>query len=132
MTTTLRIDDDLKKECDIVLNDIGLSFSGAITIFMREITRTGEFPFRLRSSYARTFRNSSSQRVRGDANPSIEASDELTLEVNAEIAAARRGCRARRAIESIRAAREAANEKEWTLDEINAEIAAARKERSSL
>ena len=50
MTTTLRLNDCLKKDCDAVLDDIGLSFSAAITIFMREVVRTGAIPFPLRSS----------------------------------------------------------------------------------
>ena len=41
MTTTLRLNDDLKRACDEILDDIGISFSAAVTIFMNEVVRTG-------------------------------------------------------------------------------------------
>ena len=92
MTTTLRVDDGLKRECDAVLADIGLSFSAAVNIFMREITRSGAFPFQLRSSKCKLARPRSISSI----------------------------------LDSIREERVANNEPELTLDEINAEIAAAR------
>ena len=49
MTTTLRIDDDLKRDCDSVLREIGLSFSSAVTLFLRQVVRTGSIPFALRA-----------------------------------------------------------------------------------
>ena len=45
MTTTLRLNDDLKRACDEILDDIGISFSAAVTIFMNEVVRTGGIPF---------------------------------------------------------------------------------------
>ncbi len=47
MTTTLRIDDVLKRESDSVLEEIGLSFSAAVTIFLKQVVRTGSIPFAL-------------------------------------------------------------------------------------
>lgn len=47
MTTTLRIDDALKRECDSVLEDIGLSFSAAVTLFLKQVVRTRSIPFAL-------------------------------------------------------------------------------------
>lgn len=41
MTTTLRIDDELKRDCDSVLKEIGLSFSNAVTPFLRQVVRRG-------------------------------------------------------------------------------------------
>ena len=35
MTTTLRIDDNLKRDCEVVLEDLGLSMSGAVTLFLK-------------------------------------------------------------------------------------------------
>lgn len=52
MTTTLRLNDDLKRACDEILNDIGISFSAAVTIFMNEVVRTGGIPFMVRSPKA--------------------------------------------------------------------------------
>lgn len=97
MTTTLRLNDSLKKDCDAVLDDIGLSFSAAVTIFMREVVRTGAIPFQLRSSR------------------SIE----------------RKAGRYRfmDAVQRIRAKSAINHDHEWTMEEIDAEIAASRKER---
>ena len=47
MTTTLRIDDVLKRESDSVLEEIGLSFSAAVTLFLKQVVRTGSIPFAL-------------------------------------------------------------------------------------
>ena len=52
MTTTLRLNDALKRACDEILNDIGISFSAAVTIFMNEVVRTGGIPFPVRSPKA--------------------------------------------------------------------------------
>ena len=51
-TTTIRLDCDLKRACDEVLSDIGISFTAAITIFMNEVVRTGGIPFPVRSPKA--------------------------------------------------------------------------------
>lgn len=39
MTTTLRIDDNLKQECDAIFEDLGLSLSGAVTLFLRQVVK---------------------------------------------------------------------------------------------
>ena len=49
MTTTFRIDDELKNECDAILDDIGLNMSSAITIFLKELSRRRAMPFELRA-----------------------------------------------------------------------------------
>lgn len=97
MTTTLRLNDGLKKDCDAVLDDIGLSFSAAVTVFMREVVRTGAIPFPLRSSRCVV-------RV-AERRPFMDAVNRL---------------RAQSAVN---------HDHEWSMDEIDAEIAAAREER---
>ena len=52
MTTTLRLNDELKRACDAILNAIGISFSAAVNIFMNEVVRTGGIPFMVRSPKA--------------------------------------------------------------------------------
>ncbi len=49
MTTTIRIDDDLKKECDLILNDLGLTMSAAMTLFLKQVVRTRGIPFELKA-----------------------------------------------------------------------------------
>jgi len=51
-TTTIRLDCELKRSCDAILDDIGISFTAAVTIFMNEVVRTGGIPFPVRSPKA--------------------------------------------------------------------------------
>lgn len=42
---TIRIDDELKAEADELFADLGLSLSGAISVFLRQCVREGGLPF---------------------------------------------------------------------------------------
>lgn len=103
MTTTLRIDDDLKRDCEVVLEDMGLSMSGAITLFLKQVVKQRAIPFVIscdrvpRESYANV--RTSSLRARGNA--------------------------ARRFAAEMRES----TEREWSMDEIDAEIKASRQSR---
>ena len=44
---SLRIDDDVKHGAEQVLNDIGLSMSTAINVFLRKVAREQRIPFEL-------------------------------------------------------------------------------------
>lgn len=44
---SLRIDDDVKRGAERTLNDIGLSMSTAINIFLRKVARERRIPFEL-------------------------------------------------------------------------------------
>lgn len=44
---SLRVDDDVKRNAEIALNDIGLSMSSAITIFLKKVAREKRIPFEL-------------------------------------------------------------------------------------
>lgn len=104
MTTTLRIDDALKRDCDDVFDRLGINMTSAITVFLKQVVRTKGIPFEISCAEDTLPCNRESQRV-------LRRRDAL------------------RALEEIRADRIARNEREWTLDEINAEISAARTER---
>ena len=39
MTTTLRIDDTLKRQCDEVLEELGLTMTNALTVFLKQVVR---------------------------------------------------------------------------------------------
>lgn len=104
MTTTLRIDDELKRDCEIILEDLGLSMSGAISIFLRQIVKQRAIPFVI-----------SCDRV-----APLQSSFQTSPDGFAE-----RGRLARRAARELRES----CDREWTPDEIDAEIAAARAER---
>lgn len=98
MTTTLRIDDQLKKDCETVFKDIGLNMTTAITLFLRQVVKQQRIPFALTSERipAATIAPVPSIRSRGqlakqyfnEMRSGVE--DEMSLEeINAEIAAAR-------------------------------------------
>jgi len=42
VTTTLRIDDVLKRDCEVVLEDLGLGMSGAVTLFLKQVVRIAQ------------------------------------------------------------------------------------------
>ncbi len=105
MTTTLRIDDDLKRDCELIFDDLGLSMSGAVTIFLKQVVKQRGIPF------AVTCRQT-------------EFADNVGM---------RRGGFRERGLTAMRYAAEmrASADREWSMDEIDAEIAAARRERKS-
>jgi DNA-damage-inducible protein J len=49
MTTTIRIDNDLKHECDLIFEDLGLSMSAAMTLFLKQVVKTRGIPFELKA-----------------------------------------------------------------------------------
>lgn len=100
MTTTLRIDDNLKRDCEVVLQDMGLSMSGAITLFLKQVVKQRAIPF-------------------------VISCDRIPMENYASTHAANlreRGSVAKRFAAEMR---ESAD-REWSMDEIDAEIKAAR------
>lgn len=99
MTTTLRIDDDLKRQCDEVLDELGLTMTNALTVFLKQVVRTRTIPF-----------------VIGERQSPFIPPNRV-----------RDGRRAWEILERNRNKRIASGEREWTLDEINAEIDAARR-----
>ena len=44
-TVSVRMDNDLKNEFDHVCDDLGLTMTGAITIFVKKMTREKRIPF---------------------------------------------------------------------------------------
>lgn len=45
--STIRIDDDLKKKADEMFEDVGMTTSTAVRIFLTKFTKTGKFPFEI-------------------------------------------------------------------------------------
>ena len=50
MTTTIiaRVDSDKKREAEAIFNDIGMTLSGAINVFISEVVMYQGIPFQLR------------------------------------------------------------------------------------
>ena len=44
-TINIRIDENLKKDAEEVLNELGLGMTSAITIFLKQVVRTNSIPF---------------------------------------------------------------------------------------
>ena len=44
---SLRVDDDVKRDAERTLNDIGLSMSTAINLFLKTVARENRIPFEL-------------------------------------------------------------------------------------
>lgn len=99
MTPTLPIDDDLKRQCDEVLDELGLTMTNALTVFLKQVVRTRTIQF-----------------IIGERKSPFIPQNCI-----------RDGRRAWEILERNRNERIANGEREWTLDEINAEIDAARR-----
>lgn len=46
--TTIRIDPEVKREASAILDELGLSMSGAVNVFLRAVIREGGMPFDVR------------------------------------------------------------------------------------
>jgi len=46
---TIRIDEDIKRDAEILFNNIGLTMSSAINVFFRQALREQAIPFELKS-----------------------------------------------------------------------------------
>lgn len=103
MTTTLRIDDKLKHDCEVVLDDLGLSMAGAVTIFLKQVVKQRGIPFAI------TCDRQSPMDYIVRREVSLNERGRIAKQFAAEM---REGC-----------------EREWTMEDIDAEIAAARKDR---
>lgn len=45
INVTVRMDEDLKKKADALFDELGLSFSGAVNVFVRQALREDGLPF---------------------------------------------------------------------------------------
>ena len=104
MTTTLRIDNALKSDCEVVLDDLGLSMTGAITLFLKQVVKQRAIPFaitcdRVTPATSMVYRPSS-LRDRG------------------------------RIASRFAAEMRESNDRDWSMEEIDAEISAARRDRN--
>lgn len=45
---SVRMDSDLKKECEALFSELGMNLTTAINVFLRQSLRTGGLPFEVR------------------------------------------------------------------------------------
>ena len=62
----IRMDEDLKKEMEIVCNDLGINITTAFTIFVKKLTREKRIPFEL------SLLNKENSKILENTPPSIE------------------------------------------------------------
>ena len=55
-TINIRIDEDLKRESEKVLSELGLGMTSALTIFLKTVVRTNSIPFPLEIPNAETLK----------------------------------------------------------------------------
>ena len=92
-TLSIRVDDKLKKSFDELCNEIGLSNSAAVTIFMKAAVREQRIPFELRTETEDEIRArglAAFHKLRAIAQENGVAGMSLE-EINEEIRLARRG-----------------------------------------
>ncbi len=46
-TINIRVDEKLKKQSEMIFDELGMSMTGAITIFLKAVVRTKSIPFSL-------------------------------------------------------------------------------------
>lgn len=49
VSTTIKIDSELKRDAQVFLDEFGLSLSAAVTLFLRQVVREQAIPFRIGS-----------------------------------------------------------------------------------
>lgn len=99
---SIRMDEDLKRDFSQFCENVGMNMTTAFVVFAKAAVKERRFPFEI-----------------GERSVYREAEERLRIRKDA-----------RDALNAIRAERIANNEREWTLEEINAEIDAVRRERA--
>ena len=90
-TVSIRIDDNLKKQTDFLLEEFGMNFSTAVTVFAKAVVRENRIPFAI-ESYERNYNEETRQAIE-DANNGrnlhgpYDSWAEAEAEIMAEIAA---------------------------------------------
>lgn len=89
VNVTIRMDEDIKRQADDLFSDLGMSLSGAITVFMKQAIRQQAIPFKI----ARDIPNRETleaieevQRLKNDpTKKTYDSFDEILKELDSEI-----------------------------------------------
>ena len=80
----IRIDDNLKHEAELLFDDLGVSLSAAMTIFLKQAIRHNGFPFQITRNYNReTMEAMEDVRLGRNLNGPYKSMDELIEALNA-------------------------------------------------
>ncbi len=55
-TINIRVDGDLKKQSEAIFEELGMSMTGAMTIFLKAVVRTQSIPFTLEIPSSKTLK----------------------------------------------------------------------------
>ena len=89
VNVTIRMDEDIKRQADDLFSDLGMTLSGAITVFMKQAIRQQAIPFKI----ARDIPNRETleaieevQRLKNDpTKKTYDSFDEILKELDSEI-----------------------------------------------
>ena len=92
-TLSMRVDDTLKKNFDIICDDFGFTSTAAITVFMKTVVRERRIPFEIKASTKDQINKDAWAAFLEMRAAATEAGlQDMTLdEINAEIQEARNG-----------------------------------------
>ena len=92
-TLSMRVDDTLKKNFDIICDDFGFTSTAAITVFMKTVVRERRIPFEIKASTKEQINKDAWAAFLEMRAAATEAGlQDMTLdEINAEIQEARNG-----------------------------------------
>ena len=92
-TFSIRMDADLKKQLDQICNEFGMTTSTAINVFAKAVVRERRIPFEIKCADDDVSRDGALEVMKKlRAASMLNGTSDMTLEeINAEIAAARRG-----------------------------------------
>lgn len=71
INVNIRIDEDLKKQSEVILAEMGLNMTTAVNIFLRQVLRTGGIPFEI-TTKKDDFYNPVNQRILREAIDRLE------------------------------------------------------------
>ena len=71
INVNIRIDEDLKKQSEALLAEMGLNMTTAVNIFLRQVVRTGKIPFEITAKQD-DFYNPTNQRILREAIDRLE------------------------------------------------------------
>ena len=90
-TLSMRVDDNLKKNFDMICDDFGFTSTAAITVFMKTVVRERRIPFEIKASSREQINNdawAAFMKMR-DLAATAGVQDMSLEEINAEIQKAR-------------------------------------------
>jgi DNA-damage-inducible protein J len=75
----IRMDEDLKASAEVLFNELGMSMSTAVNVFVRQAVRQGGMPFEVTTKPDHFYSATNMQRLR-DAIADVEAGKSILIE----------------------------------------------------